>query len=550
MLSVLILLFIIIFLVLVGSFIPIGNENSTVRRLPWITFSIMALNVIIYFVTLPSVATQVEEIEKAGSGISTFIQQHQELLADDSVREKLVGAGMMSQTEADAIERQIKRDADTESEYKMWLRGSDAESLKQQLDQKLAEFKNASEGTVWYQWGLAPNGNWKLHQLITSAFLHADIFHLFGNLIFFFAVAFSLEDLWGRGVFLTFYLLGAAASVIPSLVAPVGVPSLGASGAISATMGAFLFRLPRTKIKLFCTQFWWLRLLLAKKSAIYFVPSYIYLASYFIAQAISWYFDSKSGGTSGVGYSTHVAGFVFGAGFALMMKLTKAEETYINPKIEAKVSFTAAPAVNTALKFLDAGDHAAAERTLRTHLAKSPSDTNALLALIQVHQSVGNLEQLNSAYARLIRIHLNEQDKEAALYAYDTLLSAFPDNKVEPRIVARDWVTICEYLRERQMTREAGVEYERLVKACPDDPLAGKAAVQGGEASLAAGDVERALRMFKFAVELGLPTALANRADMGFERAEKIYNSRPSWTRQPPKKPDFEMHTAEDKAKS
>jgi tetratricopeptide (TPR) repeat protein len=230
------------------------------------------------------------------------------------------------------------------------------------------------------------------------------------------------------------------------------------------------------------------------------------------------------------------------------MKATDYEEKHINPNIEAKVSFAAAPAVDAALKHLDQGDAYIAERRLRTYLAKSPNDTNALLALIQVYQTLANFEQLNMAYGRLVRIHLTNQDKEAALYTYDNLLSSFPDNKIEPRIPARDWLTICEYLRERQMTREAGVEYERLVRTHPDDPMAGKAAVQGGEASLAANDVERAMRLFSTATELSLPTALANRAAMGLERCEKILSHRPSWTKRPPKADEFSPQMEEEKA--
>jgi len=57
MLSMLLFILIIVFLALVSSFIPIGNENSTVRRVPWVTFSIMAVCVVIYYVTLPVVAS-------------------------------------------------------------------------------------------------------------------------------------------------------------------------------------------------------------------------------------------------------------------------------------------------------------------------------------------------------------------------------------------------------------------------------------------------------------------------------------------------------------
>jgi uncharacterized protein HemY len=148
------------------------------------------------------------------------------------------------------------------------------------------------------------------------------------------------------------------------------------------------------------------------------------------------------------------------------MKVTKYEEQHINPKIEAMVSFSAAPAVTQALEALDKGDAVTAERKLRAHLSKQPNDTNALLAAIQVYQQSTNFERLNAMYGRLIRQHLANEDREAALYAYDSLLSAFPDDNVAPRIPVRDWISICEYLRESDLNREAAVEYERLVITC------------------------------------------------------------------------------------
>jgi len=536
MLGILLFILILVFLGLVSSFIPIGNENSTVRRLPWITFSIMAANVFVFYVTLPVVGGQQDELSKLGTRIEQFVQKHQELLADEKIRKKLSDIGMMGKMEGDAIEEQLKKSPEIDAQYKEWLRGIEAQKLREELDEKLTTFKEVAQDSLWYKYGLAPNGNWKAHQLITAAFLHGGTLHLFGNLVFFFAVAFSLEDLWGRGVFLAFYLLGAAASCIPSLVSPAAVPSIGASGAISATMGAFLFRLPKTRIKLCCipviTPVWWLRLLCGFKKLIVMVPGYLYLASYFIAQVVYWYFDKKAGSTSNVGYSIHIAGFVFGAGFALMMKLTKYEEEHINPRIEAMVSFSAAPAVTLALEALDKGDALMAERKLRAHLTKQPNDTNALLAAIQVYQQSGNFDRLNAMYGRLIRLHLSNQDREAALYAYDSLLSAFPDDNVAPRIPARDWLSICEYLRESDMNNEAAVEYERLLDACPDDPLAPRAAVQGGEVALFVADVDRAYKLFQKAEAMNAPEPYGARARMGIEKCTRILETRPQWTRQ------------------
>jgi membrane associated rhomboid family serine protease len=542
MLSIIFFIVAIIFLTLVGSFVPIGNEKSTVRRLPWVTFSIMAANVIIFYVTLPMIGSQMEEIVNEEMKLEGFLSRNPQLFADEGVRKKLIEAGMMTKPEAEAIAQQIKLDPDTESEYNSWLRSGDADKLRAEFDQKLLAFTSTRKESLWYKYGLAPNGEWKFYQLITAAFLHGGNMHLWGNLLFFFAVAFSLEDLWGRGVFLSFYLLGAMASCIPSLVHPAAVPSIGASGAISATMGAFLFRLPKTKIKLLCIQFWWLRILIARKSAIFMVPGYIYLASYFIAQVLYWYFDKKAGSVSNVGYSVHIAGFLFGAGFALMMKATKTEETYINPKIEAKISFSAAPAVTQAIDLLDRGEVSMAERKLRAHLAKQPDDTNGLLALIQVYQKVNNFDQLNAMYGRLIRVHLSKNDKEAALYAYDNLLSAFPDNDVAVRIPARDWMSICDYLREAGMNREAGVEYERFVNAYPDDPLAAHAAVQGGEAALITADTKRALNLFEIAEAMNLTGPFASRAIVGADKCRRILAASPKWTKKEPPKPSAALN--------
>ncbi|MEK6300959.1 MAG: rhomboid family intramembrane serine protease [Acidobacteriota bacterium] len=541
MLSLILLIVAVIFLGIVGSFVPIGNENSTVRRLPWVTFSIMAVNVIIFYVTLPMIGTQMEEIGSHAKKLETFLTGHQDLLADEGVRAKLIDAGMMSKPEAELIEEQFKSHPGTASEYASWLRSGEAQKLRDEFDEKLLAFTDARKESLWYKYGLAPSGEWKSYQLITSAFLHAGNMHLWFNLLFFFAVAFSLEDLWGRGVFIGFYLLGAIVASLPSVAFPVAVPSIGASGAISATMGAFLVRLPTTKIKLFCVPVlapvWWLRLLIGRKNLIVIVPGYLFLASYFIAQVLSWYFDKKAGSVSNVGYAVHIAGFVFGAAFAFMMKATKTEETYINPKIEGKISFSAAPAVNQSIDLLDRGEVAMAERKLRAYVATQPNDINGLLALIQVYQKVNNFEQLNAIYARLIRLHLSKNDNEAALYAYDNLLSALPDNNLAVRIPVRDWLSVCEYLREAGMNREASVEYERLVDTYPDDPLVSRASLQGGEAALQASDTKRALKLFEIAEKLNPSGPMASRAVAGAEKSRRILAASPSWTKRAGSKP-------------
>jgi membrane associated rhomboid family serine protease/outer membrane protein assembly factor BamD (BamD/ComL family) len=527
-------------------FIPIGNENSTVRRLPWVTFAIMALNVLIYYVTLPGQASSMQKITSAGTELGQFLESNEPLLADDDIRNKLVSEGLLTKEQADLIKETVKRDPEIQKEYDLWLRGPVAQHQREEFYKKMAALTTAREGMLWYQYGLAPNGKWKIYQLITAAFLHGGLMHLFGNLIFFFAIAFSLEDLWGRGIFLSFYLLGAAASCIPYIASPISVPCIGASGAISATMGAFLIRLPKSKIRLFflgglISPIGWLVFLFFKKRSKIFIPGYIYMIAYFITQIISWYFDKKSGGGSGVGYSVHIAGFIFGAGFASVMKATKTEETYVNPKIEAKVSFEAPAAVTQGLELIDKGQLDMAERKMRSYLMQNHDSLEAILGLIQIYQKTSNYDQLNAMYGRLIRYHLAKDDKEAALYAYDNLLSAFPDNDVKVRIPTRDWMMICDYLREIQMNREASVEFERLAKTWPDDPNAVRASVQGAELALLSNEPERALILFEMAEQMNPPQPFVNRIHTGAEKCRKILQNRPDWKRKQPKPPVFEF---------
>src|ERR1044071_1090690 len=166
MLSVLLLILIIVFLSLLSAFVPTGHEKSAVRRLPWVTFSIMAINVVVFYLSFPVVADQQDGLIKLGAKIEQFMKQHQQLLADPKVRKDLVDIGLISRYESDAILDQLRKSPELEAEYRQWLDTLEAQRLREELDQKLTEFKNASQDTFWNKYGLAPNGKWKPHQLI------------------------------------------------------------------------------------------------------------------------------------------------------------------------------------------------------------------------------------------------------------------------------------------------------------------------------------------------------------------------------------------------
>ncbi|HEX7898185.1 MAG TPA: rhomboid family intramembrane serine protease [Planctomycetota bacterium] len=106
------------------------------------------------------------------------------------------------------------------------------------------------------EYALRP-GQWHdLKTLISSMFLHGDLLHLFGNMLFLYIVGDNIEDRVGHVPYLLFYLLagiaGSAAHVAYTLLlakANADIPTVGASGAISGMIGAYLVFFPGGKIK-------------------------------------------------------------------------------------------------------------------------------------------------------------------------------------------------------------------------------------------------------------------------------------------------------------
>ena len=93
-----------------------------------------------------------------------------------------------------------------------------------------------------------PGSQWT--NLFTSMFLHGSWMHLIGNMWFLWLFGNNIEDSMTRGRFIVFYLLsGVGAALAQTLAAPSsGVPMVGASGAISGVMGAYLILFPRVRV--------------------------------------------------------------------------------------------------------------------------------------------------------------------------------------------------------------------------------------------------------------------------------------------------------------
>ncbi|QSQ20639.1 rhomboid family intramembrane serine protease [Pyxidicoccus parkwayensis] len=145
---------------------------------------------------------------------------------------------------------------------------------------------------------------------LTSMFLHGGWMHLIGNCLFFWVFGNNVEDSMGRFRFLVFYLAcGLAAAGAHVLVDPTStVPTVGASGAISGIMGAYLVLYPRVRVNLLFVIFIFIRIIP--------VPAWAVLLWWFAVQVISGLPQLMSMQevevSGGVAVWAHVGGFVAG----------------------------------------------------------------------------------------------------------------------------------------------------------------------------------------------------------------------------------------------
>jgi membrane associated rhomboid family serine protease len=156
--------------------------------------------------------------------------------------------------------------------------------------------------------------------VLTSMFMHGGLLHLGGNMLFLWIFGNNVEDSMGRLVFVAFYLAGGVAAIAAQTLADpsAAVPTVGASGAVSAVLGGYLLLYPRARVitVIFIVIFFTLIEL----------PAVAVILLWFVQQAIFGALDFASGGEGGgVAYFAHIGGFLFGL---LVIRLLARPKSY------------------------------------------------------------------------------------------------------------------------------------------------------------------------------------------------------------------------------
>lgn len=139
---------------------------------------------------------------------------------------------------------------------------------------------------------------------LSSMFMHGDIMHIFGNMLFLWIFGDNLENLIGHIRYAVFYIVcGLAAAMAQIVLSPDSViPMLGASGAISGVLGGYILLFPGRQVRAIIFNF------------VTTVPSLVAIGIWIVYQLIVGYMTPA--GSGGVAYAAHIGGFI--AGLALI----------------------------------------------------------------------------------------------------------------------------------------------------------------------------------------------------------------------------------------
>lgn len=146
--------------------------------------------------------------------------------------------------------------------------------------------------------------------LLTSMFMHGGIAHIFGNMLFLWIFGDNIEDRLGHLRYLIFYLVCGVIAGLAHVFTTVAfadseasllVPSLGASGAISGVLGAYILLFPTRRVMVLISWF------------VTAVPAFVAIGLWFVFQLISGLGMLGSGSKAGgVAYGAHIGGFIAG----------------------------------------------------------------------------------------------------------------------------------------------------------------------------------------------------------------------------------------------
>lgn len=174
------------------------------------------------------------------------------------------------------------------------------------------------------QYGLIPNEVLQGHRLftfVTSMFMHADLWHLGGNMLYLHIFGDNIEDSFGRWRYFLFYFLSGFAASMFFILTNINssAPAIGASGAISGVLGAYLVLYPKARVLTLVFLGWIFPVL---------IPAIFLLGFWFVYQLFYGMVTLGLGAVTSIAYWAHVGGFIAGLVFGLAWRSRRSKRDF------------------------------------------------------------------------------------------------------------------------------------------------------------------------------------------------------------------------------
>jgi membrane associated rhomboid family serine protease len=404
--------------------IPVGHEDSAVRRHPLVVYAVMAI------CTLALLATSAA-VEEGDRRTLAVQPQLEEAFARWSERPYLRFEPLLVRElppEARAQVEGNKASAPAEIDVRELM------ALQLELDRAFEAPRRTIESIrrehPYYVHGLVV-GQRTSWGAVAHIFMHAGWLHLLGNLFLLFLAGPALEDRWGRGLFSAFFLGAGVFSGLffTQLSSADGMPLVGASGAISGVLGAFFVRLWSTRIR-----FWYW--IFFRASGTFSAPAYAMLPLWFANELLQAWLARAFGIDGGVAYEAHIGGFLFGLAVALAFKFTGFDEK-LDADIDDAVTARGNQAVAEALALREAGDLSGALKKLSLEVRKHPGDSDAVEAYWDACVAKGAAGDAAHAVLALTQRELAANQGARAAQRFSEVIGALPGYGFDPALVAR-----------------------------------------------------------------------------------------------------------------
>ena len=472
--------------------LPIRHENMTARRWPVVTLTLIVLNTVAFLLTHSTIEKQAAQLGPVKAHILMLAASHPELRMPEDVQQFVAtfrahNAGLWRELE------HPNRELADGFDVRMRLM-EDAGPLQAEMNSLAQQYSELAGSALTEKYAFVPAHPQPLAYL-TANFLHGGWLHLIGNMWFLWLAGFVLEDAWGRVLYSIVYVIAGAAALQVHAWVNVGslVPTLGASGAVAALMGAFLVRFPMMRIEMMWLWMFMFRIRLHRFQA----PAYALLPVWLLMEV---FYGWLSGTSGGVAHWAHLGGFVFGAVAAAALHFTGLEHK-ASKAIEEEITLTADPELTRASEMMDSGQFDEALAVLTTYMAAQPDSIDACNLLQLAYWRKENIPAYHEAITKLCTLHLKQRYHEAAWQDYEDFLKT--GGKQMP---AATWLELCRVAEGQQNFDRALHEYDRLAAAFPGERQAVLARLGAGRICLARlNRPQDALRYFEAAAAAPAP---------------------------------------------